>query len=1109
MIQVHLNATVRNIRTDNDTKFVNHTPKAYYEEVTISHQTSMARTSQQNGVVERRNRTLILGARTSSNLCNVYYLEVDLQVAQLEAIRIFVAFAADMNMVIYQIDVKTVFLNGILRKEVYVSQPNRFVDLENPNHLYKLKKSLYGLKQAPCAWYDLLSSSLLSQKFNKGTVDPKLFVRQSIKKYGMETCEPAYTPMVEKSKLDEDPHEKAVDPTRHRGMISTLMYLTASRPDLVFVVCMCARYQEKPTEKHLHVVKRIFRYLRGTINMGLWYPKDSCIALTTFADADHAGCQDTRKSLNEAKHVWPEQSETCSTYSERNMPLLILSETCFQLFKRNIIINPQETQQVATHDEKWVPFTEIVKISSTNVRLETIVSQKEETFQVVIDLIKNSSCFKAFTISADISEIFVQQTTLDICPRVKGVNFTDVPDDDTTFSFLIKLGYKGLPYKHTNMFVDHMHQPWTTLAAIINKCLSRKITSNDKLRKSRINIQYDLFYREIVNYPELIWEDLAFQIDHRKEKSSRRKNIPFPRFTKNKRLRILCKLLMKARIQARDNQVLEAQVKELTIPGVPDKSTVISATSSEGTGTKPGVPDKEKDITKENVILEWGSKQESKYSKEDNLDDEEKDDKEGDADDEDDETKSNKDDIYKYKILVRKDGDEEMLNAKVKDFDKGDEEVTDAAKSYAKKTLEVKDDAMKTKLPPTSSSLSVSLGFGDQFLKLSSDSSLVRTVKDTTDAEINSLLEVKIQYEVPYIQSSSMFRVPVSMISEPSALTLIQESPSIAIITTLPPLSVSITPSLTQQTTTPIPTPPITKDAPIITTTVFESDALSTMHANKSFNKNTANHRLYHALMKALIEDENAMDKRVADIVQDHKRKHDDDDDDDDDEHGRLYVIVTRGHRNQRDNPNNEDPPAGPNQGKASSKGSKTGKSASAKEPVEEPIAEVVKDDADGLDWNNPEGDYYPFDLSKPLNLQGHPDHLTVAADYFFNNDQEYLKSSDPERTYTTSITKTKAARYENEGIKDMVPTLWSPTKVGYGYLEKIMVKRADRQFYKFNECDFVDLHLNDIEDMVLLAIQHKLFHLINNDIVDFIVALRMFTKVSSSRNVSKIYSFV
>ncbi|GJU01167.1 retrovirus-related pol polyprotein from transposon TNT 1-94 [Tanacetum coccineum] len=205
-------------------------------------------------------------------------------VARLEAIRIFLAFATHMNMVVYQMDMKTTFLNGILREEVYVSQSDRFVDLENPNHVYKLKNALYGLKQAPRAWYDLLLSFLLSQKLSKGTADP--------------TFDPVDTPMVEKSKLDAYPQGKEVDPTRYHGMIGSLMYLTVSRPDLQFVVCMYPRYQAKPTEKHLHAVKRIFQYLRGTINMGLWYSKDSCIALTAFAYADHAGCQDTRRSTS-------------------------------------------------------------------------------------------------------------------------------------------------------------------------------------------------------------------------------------------------------------------------------------------------------------------------------------------------------------------------------------------------------------------------------------------------------------------------------------------------------------------------------------------------------------------------------------------------------------------------------------------------------------------------------------------------------------------------------------------------------------------------------------------------------------------------------------------
>ncbi|GJY04224.1 hypothetical protein Tco_0370164 [Tanacetum coccineum] len=153
--------------------------------------------------------------------------------------------------------------------------------------------------------------------------------------------------------------------------------------------------------------------------------------------------------------------------------------------------------------------------------------------------------------------------------------------------------------------------------------------------------------------------------------------------------------------------------------------------------------------------------------------------------------------------------------------------------------------------------------------------------------------------------------------------------------------------------------------------------------------------------------------------------------------------------------------------------------------------------------------------------MKCHPDHLTVDVEYFFNNDLEFLKSSDPEKKYTTSITKTKAARYEIVAIEDMLPTLWSTTKVGYekdaekgikhwgerrklcvsvkklhgyGHLEEIAVRRADRQVYKFKEGDFVDLHLNDIKDMLLLTVQHKLFQLDGSDIVNLIMALRMFT---------------
>nr|GEZ47400.1 hypothetical protein [Tanacetum cinerariifolium] len=147
-------------------------------------------------------------------------------VARLEAIRISLAYATHKNMVVYQMDVKTAFLNGNLREEVYVSQPDGFVDPYNPNHLYKLKKALYGLKQAPRAGYDMLSSFLLSKDFSKGLqisqiprgifINQSKYALESLKKYGFESCDPVDTPMVEKSKLNEYKEGKVIDPSHYR-----------------------------------------------------------------------------------------------------------------------------------------------------------------------------------------------------------------------------------------------------------------------------------------------------------------------------------------------------------------------------------------------------------------------------------------------------------------------------------------------------------------------------------------------------------------------------------------------------------------------------------------------------------------------------------------------------------------------------------------------------------------------------------------------------------------------------------------------------------------------------------------------------------------------------
>ncbi|GJV66183.1 retrovirus-related pol polyprotein from transposon TNT 1-94 [Tanacetum coccineum] len=397
-------------------------------------------------------------------------------VARLDAIRIFLAYAAHMNMIVYQMDVKTAFLNGILREEVYVSQPDGFVDQDNPNHVYKLKKALYGLKQAPRAWYDLLSKFLLSQEFSKGTVDPTLFIRRQGKDILL--WEPVDSPCVRNLKLMKDTQGKVVDPTHYRGMIGTLMYLTANRPDLTFFVCMCARYQEKPTEKHLHVVKRIFKYLREIVNRGLWYPEDSSIALTAYADADHAGCQDTGQSTSGC-----------------------------------IIMDTTNAQQIALDDALVAPANRL-KIGKSNQRLSSTLKSNKATIQVVLDALKLTPFYKAF----------------EICPRIPGQKFKDPPFEEEILSFIRDLGHTKEIKVLTDVKVNHMHQPWRSFTAIINRCLCGKTIGLDSLRLSRAQIIWGMYNKKNVDYVYLLWEDLVYQVENKNSKKNN--DMCYPLFTK-------------------------------------------------------------------------------------------------------------------------------------------------------------------------------------------------------------------------------------------------------------------------------------------------------------------------------------------------------------------------------------------------------------------------------------------------------------------------------------------------------------------------------------------------------------------------------------------------
>ncbi|GKE61503.1 retrovirus-related pol polyprotein from transposon TNT 1-94, partial [Tanacetum coccineum] len=204
------------------------------------------------------------------------------------------------------------FLNGPLKEEVFVRQPDGFIDPDFPNHVYRLKKALYGIKQAPRAW-DLF------------------------KEHGMEKCDTISTPMAT-TKLDADLQGTPVDQTKYRSMIGGLMYLTASRPNIAFATFVCARYQARPTGKHLKEAKRIFRYLRQTINMGLWYSKDYGFELIAYVDADHAGCNDDCKItsrgiqfLGDKLVSWSSKKQDCTAMSSAEAEYVSLSACCAQV----------------------------------------------------------------------------------------------------------------------------------------------------------------------------------------------------------------------------------------------------------------------------------------------------------------------------------------------------------------------------------------------------------------------------------------------------------------------------------------------------------------------------------------------------------------------------------------------------------------------------------------------------------------------------------------------------------------------------------------------------------------------------------------------------------
>nr|GEZ95281.1 hypothetical protein [Tanacetum cinerariifolium] len=306
------------------------------------------------------------------------------------AIRLFLAYASFMGFMVYQIDVKSDFLYGTIEEEVYVCQPPGFKDPDYPDKIYVDDIIFCSTNKDLCKDFEnlmkdkFLMSSMRELTFFLGLqvkqkqdgifISHDKYVAEILRKFGLTDGKSASTPIDTEKPLLKDPDGEDVDVHTYRSMIGSLMYLTLSRPDIMFAVCACARFQMTPKASHLHAVKMIFRYLKGNPHLGLWYPKDSPFNLVAYSDSDYDGASLDRKSTTGGCQFlrcrlisWQCKKQTFVATSSTEAEYVAAASCCAQVLwiqnqlldcRLNVTVVNDVTRLQALVDKKKVVITE-------------------------------------------------------------------------------------------------------------------------------------------------------------------------------------------------------------------------------------------------------------------------------------------------------------------------------------------------------------------------------------------------------------------------------------------------------------------------------------------------------------------------------------------------------------------------------------------------------------------------------------------------------------------------------------------------------------------------------------------------------------------------------